>query len=94
MSTATTDHQSRIPEPSITRFLFADTRMAPVWLILRLWLGYEWLHAAWGKWTEGGWVGAGAGEGVKGFAGYAVTQTKGEHPPRSRAGMPRSSRTS
>ena len=80
MSTATTDHQNRIPEPSITRFLLSDTRMAPVWLILRLWLGYEWLHAAWGKWTEGGWVGAGAGEGVKGFAGYAVTQTKGEHP--------------
>ena len=53
MSTATTDHQNRIPEPSITRFLLSDTRMAPVWLILRLWLGYEWLHAAWGKWTEG-----------------------------------------
>jgi thiosulfate dehydrogenase [quinone] large subunit len=80
LSTSTTDHQNRVPEPSITRFLFSDTRMAPVWLILRLWLGYEWLHAAWGKWMEGGWVGAGAGEGVKGFAGYAVTQTKGEHP--------------
>jgi len=54
MSTATTDHENYIPEPSITRFLFADTRMAPVWLLLRLWLGYEWLHAAWGKWVEGG----------------------------------------
>ena len=41
MSTSTTDHQNRIPEPSITRFLFSDTRMAVVWLILRLWLGYE-----------------------------------------------------
>ena len=61
MSTAPIDHQNRIPEPSITRFLFADTRMAPVWLILRLWLGYEWLKAALGKWTEGGWVGEGAG---------------------------------
>jgi thiosulfate dehydrogenase [quinone] large subunit len=80
MSTATTDHQSRIPEPSITRFLFADTRMAPVWLILRLWLGYEWLHAAWGKWTEGGWVGKGAGAAVKGFAQGAIAQTTGEHP--------------
>jgi thiosulfate dehydrogenase [quinone] large subunit len=36
MSRATTDHQNRIPEPNITRFLFADTRMAPVWLLLRL----------------------------------------------------------
>jgi len=80
MSTATSDHQNRIPEPSITRFLFADTRMAPVWLILRLWLGYEWLKAALGKWTEGGWVGEGAGGAVKGFAQGAMAQTTGEHP--------------
>ena len=80
MSTATTDHQNRIPEPNITRFLFADTRMAPVWLLLRLWLGYEWLTAAWGKWIEGGWVGEGAGGAVKGFAQGAIAQTTGEHP--------------
>ena len=80
MSTATTDHQNRIPEPSITRFLFSDTRMAVVWLILRLWLGYEWLHAGWGKWVEGGWVGKNAGEGVAGFAQGAMSQTTGEHP--------------
>jgi thiosulfate dehydrogenase [quinone] large subunit len=80
MSTATTDHQNRIPEPSITRFLFADTRMALVWLILRLWLGYEWLHAALGKWTEGGWVGKGTGGAVKGVAQGAIAQTKGEFP--------------
>jgi thiosulfate dehydrogenase [quinone] large subunit len=80
MSTATTDHENYIPEPSITRFLFADTRMAPVWLLLRLWLGYEWLHAAWGKWVEGGWVGKGAGGAVKGFAQGAMAQTTGEHP--------------
>jgi thiosulfate dehydrogenase [quinone] large subunit len=80
MSTAPTDHQNSIPEPSITRFLFADTRMAPVWLILRLWLGYEWLKAALGKWIEGGWVGEGAGGAVKGFAQGAMAQTTGEHP--------------
>src|ERR671911_948104 len=80
MSTATSDHQNRIPEPSITRFLFADTRMAPVWLILRLWLGYEWLKAAIGKVMEGGWVGEGAGGAVKGFAQGAMAQTTGEHP--------------
>jgi thiosulfate dehydrogenase (quinone) large subunit len=80
LSTTTTDHETRIPEPNITHFLFADTRMAPVWLILRVWLGYEWLHAAWGKWIEGGWVGKGAGEAVKGFAQGAIAQTKGEFP--------------
>ena len=71
---------SEIPEPNITRFLFSDTRMAVVWTLLRLWLGYEWLAAGIGKWREGGWIGADAGEGVKGFAGYALTQTKGAHP--------------
>src|SRR5215207_2282477 len=80
MTSATRGHDNNIPEPNITRFLFADTRMAPVWLILRLWLGYEWLKAAWGKWTEGGWVGEGAGGGVKGFAQGAMAQTTGEHP--------------
>jgi len=80
MSTNVEIKRSEIPEPNITRFLFADTRTAPVWLVLRLWLGYQWLHAAWGKWTEGGWFGSGAGEGVKGFAKFALTQTTGEHP--------------
>jgi thiosulfate dehydrogenase [quinone] large subunit len=80
MSGATIDHHNRIPEPNVTRFLFADTRMAPVWLLLRLCLGYEWLHAALGKWIEGGWVGEGAGGAVKGFAQGAIAQTKGEFP--------------
>src|SRR5215216_7380922 len=80
MSTAARAHETRIPEPNITRFLFADTRMAVVWLLLRLWLGYEWLHAAFGKWVEGGWVGKGAGGVVKGFAQGAIAQTAGEHP--------------
>ena len=80
MSTAPRAHESSIPEPNITRFLFADTRMAPVWLLFRLWLGYEWLTAALGKWVEGGWVGEGAGGAVKGFAQGAIAQTTGEHP--------------
>jgi thiosulfate dehydrogenase [quinone] large subunit len=80
VSTPTMDQYSSIPEPNITRFLFADTRMAPVWFVLRLWLGYEWLHAALGKWIEGGWVGQGAGGAVKGFAQGAIAQTKGEFP--------------
>jgi thiosulfate dehydrogenase [quinone] large subunit len=45
VSAATNTRQSQIPEPSITRFLFADTRMAPVWLILRVYLGVLWLLA-------------------------------------------------
>ena len=72
----------QIPEPNISRFLFADTRMAPVWTIVRLYVGYEWLIAGWGKLTNpsGVWVGAHAGAAITGFLGGALKKTGGEHP--------------
>jgi len=76
----TPNRGSEIPEPNITRFLFADRRMAPVWLVLRAYLGYLWLTAGIGKVMEGGWIGEGAGGAVKGFAQGALQQTGGEHP--------------
>src|SRR5215469_12027418 len=42
---------THIPEPPIAKFLFADTRMAWVWLIVRLYVGYEWLTAGLEKLT-------------------------------------------
>lgn len=42
---------TQIPEPPIARFLFADTRMAWFWLIVRLYVGYEWITAGWEKLT-------------------------------------------
>nr|WP_228282207.1 DoxX family protein [Rubrobacter tropicus] len=80
MSAATNMRETQVPEPNITRFLFADTRMAPVWLIARVYLGALWLLAGWGKVTEGGWIGEGAGGAVQGFAQGAIAQTTGEHP--------------
>lgn len=73
---------SEIPEPNVTRFLFADRRMAPVWLVVRVYLGYLWLVAGWGKLTDpaGAWVGERAGVAVEGFARGAMQQTSGEHP--------------
>lgn len=81
MSASAVDRRgSQVPEPSITRFLFADTRMAPVWLILRVYLGVLWLLAGWSKVAEGGWIGEGAGGAVQGFARGAMAQTAGEYP--------------
>ncbi|MEO8083742.1 MAG: DoxX family membrane protein [Ardenticatenales bacterium] len=73
---------SQIPEPPIARFLFADIRMAPLWTIVRLYVGYEWLMAGWSKWTNpaGVWVGAKAGTAVTGFINGALTKTAGDHP--------------
>jgi thiosulfate dehydrogenase [quinone] large subunit len=73
-------NRTEIPEPNLTRFLFADTRTAPLWIVVRVYLGYLWLTSGWGKVTEGGWIGASAGGGVEGFAQGAVQQTTGEHP--------------
>ena len=71
-----------IPEPNISRFLFADTRLAPLWMIIRLYVGYEWLTAGWGKFTNpaGVWVGEKAGVAVGGFLAGALKKTTGEYP--------------
>jgi thiosulfate dehydrogenase [quinone] large subunit len=75
-------------EPKLARFLFASTTMAWVWLVARIYLGYQWLQAGWEKvtGTESGWHWAftqaswlKSSAGLKGFAGYALTQTKGPH---------------
>lgn len=71
---------SQIPEPNVTRFLFADTRMAPVWLVVRVYLGVLWLLAGWGKLFDPAWVGSEAGTAVRGFAQGALQLTGGEHP--------------
>ncbi|MBB6016056.1 DoxX family protein [Deinococcus sp. D7000] len=69
-------------EPAISRVLFADPRLAPLWLILRLYVGYEWLSAGWGKITNpaGVWVGEKAGVAVSGFLNGAVAKSGGDHP--------------
>ncbi len=61
----TFNRDSEIPEPNITRFLFADRRMALVWLVVRVYLGYLWLTAGIGKIMEGGWIGEGVGGAVQ-----------------------------
>ncbi len=86
---------TQIPEPPIARFLFADTRMAWLWLIVRLYVGYEWLTAGWEKLTGysisigsfgekspfGAWVFSGHdGGAIKGFVAGALAQTSGSHP--------------
>ncbi|CAM3963298.1 DoxX family protein [Deinococcus frigens] len=70
-----------LKEPAISRLLFADPRLAPLWLLLRLYVGYEWLSAGWGKITHpaGVWVGEKAGTAVTGFLNGALAKTGGDH---------------
>ncbi|MFT2720447.1 DoxX family protein [Deinococcus sp. A31D244] len=71
-----------IHEPGLSRLLFADPRLAPLWALLRIYVGYEWLMAGWGKVTNpaGVWVGEKAGSAVTGFLTGALAKTQGEHP--------------
>ena len=68
------------PEPGITRFLFASKAMAPLWTIVRIYLGWQWLTSGWGKVTGGGWIGAEAGGAVRGFLNRALELSVGERP--------------
>ncbi|MBU6335409.1 MAG: DoxX family membrane protein [Chloroflexi bacterium] len=59
-----------IPDPPIAHLLFATTRFAWLWAILRVYLGYTWLTSGWGKATNPAWVET--GEALKGFWTRAV----------------------
>jgi thiosulfate dehydrogenase (quinone) large subunit len=69
-------------EPKLARWLFASRPAAVIWLVARLYLGYEWLKAGWDKVFGAGsdaWMKSGVA--VKGFSQFASTQlTKGDHP--------------
>lgn len=38
-----------IAKPPPARWLFGSSTAAWIWLIARLWLGWEWLQAGWGE---------------------------------------------
>lgn len=82
MTTASFTPTRQVPEPNITKFLFADTRLAPLWALVRLYVGYEWLMAGWGKLTNpaGVWVGEKAGAAITGFLSGSLEKTSGAHP--------------
>ena len=67
-----------IQDPPLARFLFSDTRMAWFWLIVRVYLGYQWLTSGWGKLTPA-WMDG--GEALKGFWERAVAIPESGRPP-------------
>jgi thiosulfate dehydrogenase [quinone] large subunit len=74
------EHTVQVGEPPIARFLFADTRMAWFWLIVRLYAGYMWLTEGWDKLHSAVWTGPKAGAALAGFVTGALTKTGGVHP--------------
>lgn len=70
----------RLEEPPVARLLFSDVRLAWLWLILRLYVGWTWLQAGWGKLGNPAWTGSNAGAAITGFVTGALERTGGEHP--------------
>ena len=67
-----------VQDPPLARFLFSDVRSAWLWLLVRLWLGYEWIDAGLHKVTDPGWTQT--GESVMGFWTRAVAIPEGGRP--------------
>jgi thiosulfate dehydrogenase [quinone] large subunit len=74
------DMHRHFPEWKLSRFVFGETRLAILWLLLRVYVGFIWLSAGWEKWQNPAWVGESAGTAVSGFLSGALTKTTGAHP--------------
>jgi thiosulfate dehydrogenase [quinone] large subunit len=69
-----------VTDPPFTRTLFGDLRLSWIWLIIRLYVGYEWLVAGWDKIINPAWVGSKAGTALQGFLNNSISLTTGAHP--------------
>jgi thiosulfate dehydrogenase [quinone] large subunit len=69
-----------IEESPVSKFLFSNTKMAWFWLVVRVYVGWEWLQAGIEKVTSPAWVGQDAGSAMGGFIKGALAKTAGAHP--------------
>ncbi len=66
-----------IEDPPIARFLFSDTRFAPVWTVIRVLIGLSWLEAGLAKFSNPAWMQT--GDALKGFWTSAVAVPETGH---------------
>jgi thiosulfate dehydrogenase [quinone] large subunit len=75
---AAADRSSRVRRPrhnlTVSDWLYRSRAASALWLVARVWLGYQWVNAGyqkiWGSERAAFWFGGGAG--VKGFASAGV----------------------
>ncbi len=79
MALVMTRKQTVIQDPPIARFLFADTRAGLLWLVVRVYVGWQWLQAGLHKLEDPAWVQT--GEALKGFWARAVAIPETGRPP-------------
>ncbi len=65
-------------EPGLARWLFGSSAASWIWLVVRVYFGYEWLIAGWER-VRDGWL-SDNGASLKGFASFALQGAgKGPH---------------
>lgn len=69
-----------IPEPPVSRWIFANTKLSLLWLLARLYVAWQWLTAGWEKLTSPVWVSPHSGAALKGFVLGALKKSGGSHP--------------
>ena len=69
-----------IEQSALAHSLFTSKKSAPLWFLVRLYLGYEFLIAGWAKVASPAWFGSEAGAALQGFVQGALSKTVGAHP--------------
>ena len=67
-------------EAPVAKMLFSDTRSSWLWLLVRVYVGWEWLIAGWAKVGSDAWTGAQAGAAITGFLNGALARPPGFTP--------------
>jgi thiosulfate dehydrogenase [quinone] large subunit len=60
-----------VADPPLAQLLFSDRRLAPIWFIVRVYVGFSWLDAGWHKITD---IGAKTNYIIDGAGMYAFWQ--------------------
>ena len=64
-----------IEQSPLAHFFFNSKKSAPLWLIIRLYVGYEWIIAGYEKIINPAWFGSSAGAALNGFIQGALHKT-------------------
>jgi len=68
----------QFPEPAISRFFLGSAGSSPLWFVVRMYVGTEWLLAGWEKATSPVW--GASGKALAGFVAGALAKSSGANP--------------
>lgn len=63
-----------------TKFFFHSRHSSWLWLLIRVYIGWQWLYAGYEKIINPVWVGSNAGVAISGFLNGSLAKTTGLHP--------------